>query len=380
MTLDFLKDGKFIISMENYLNEVLRDLPEDMSGTALSPAAEHLFKTRANVEKLNQEQAILFHHITAQLLYACKRGRPDLQTAVAFLCTRVRDPDQDDYKKLVRVIKYIRRTKFLHLTMEANSLDLNHWYIDGAFAVHDDMRSHSGSFMTFGKGMMNGSSNKQKINTTSSTEAEVVAVHDNMPSILWTRFFLKEQGYPMKPSVVHQDNQSAILLEKNGRGSSSKRTRHMNIRYFFVADCQHRGEIAVKYCPTDEMIGDFFTKPLGGAKFRRFRNIIMNCDLDDFGKVDMEALLREHQQKIGAHDEKHLEPSLVSKEMSGSQECVGKVPERQWAEIVKSSKKHIGPTSCVTRIRPTPHVTHELHVPKQNERKIEWIASQPTAE
>lgn len=116
--------------------------------------------------------------------------------------------------------------------------------------------------------MMNGSSNKQKLNTTSSTEAEIVAVHDNMPAVLWTRYFLESQGYPMKPTVIHQDNQSSILLETNGRGSSSKHTRHMNIRYFFIADCVERQHVTIKYCPTDLMIGDFFTKPLGGAKFR----------------------------------------------------------------------------------------------------------------
>jgi hypothetical protein len=123
--------------------------------------------------------------------------------------------------------------------MEATHLDQNHWFIDGAFAVHKDMKSHTDLYMTFGLGMMDGSCTKQKmINTTSSTQAEVVAVHDNMPSILWTRYFLEAQGYPMRPSMVHQDNKSAMLLETNGRGSSSKQTRHMNIRYFFVADCQ----------------------------------------------------------------------------------------------------------------------------------------------
>lgn len=85
--------------------------------------------------------------------------------------------------------------------MEATHLDQNHWLIDGAFAVHDDMKSHTGSFMTFGRGMMAGTSTKQKINTTSSTEAEVVAVHDNMASILWTKFFLEGQGYKMKPTA-----------------------------------------------------------------------------------------------------------------------------------------------------------------------------------
>ena len=74
---------------------------------------------------------------------------------------------------------------FLRLTVEAAYLDQNHWFIDGAFAVHPDMRSHTGAFMTFGKGMVDGSAKTQKINTTSSTEAEVVAVYKNMPALMW---------------------------------------------------------------------------------------------------------------------------------------------------------------------------------------------------
>eukprot|EP00804_Cyclotella_cryptica_P027764 CCRYP_009202-RA/>CCRYP_009202-RA protein AED:0.72 eAED:0.12 QI:0/-1/0/1/-1/1/1/0/1137 len=353
MTLDFSQPGKFIIGMENYIDDVLKELPDDMAGTATTPAAEHLFRTRDNATKLNEKEKELFHKVTAQLLYACKRGRPDVHTAIAFLCTRVKHPDKDDYKKLTRVIKYLRRTKFLRLTMEAGHLDQNHWFIDSAFAVHDDMRSHSGSYMTFGKGMMGGSSNKQKINTTSSTEAETVAVHDNMPNILWTRYFLAEQGYPMRPSIIHQDNQSAMLLETNGRGSSSKRTRHMNIRYFFVADCKDRGHVTIRYCPTDEMIGDFFTKPLGGAKFRRFRNIIMNCDHDEYGAVDMGALMSEHQKRIAIREQvqktEHTECQSTS---GGSQECVGPRSDPMWA-AVRIAHKGAGHKSRISNKTPS---------------------------
>jgi len=178
--------------------------------------------------------------------------------------------------------------------------------------------------------MMNGSSNKQKINTTSSTEAEIVAVHDNMPAILWTRYFLEAQGYPMRPTIIHQDNQSSVLLEKNGRGSSSKRTRHMNIRYFFIADCVKREHITIKHCPTDEMIGDFFTKPLCGAKFRRFQNIRMNCNHDKYGPLDTNVLMAAHHRTIKAldvpdvnNDEPQIQNNPYHKEV-GSQECVGK--------------------------------------------------------
>jgi hypothetical protein len=101
-----------------------------------------------------------------------------------------------------------------------------------------------------------------------------------MPQILWTRYFLQEQGYGACESIVYQDNKSAILLERNGRASSSKRTRHINIRYFFVADRVANKEVDIQYCPTGKMLGDFFTKPLQGTPFRKFRDLIMNFKSD----------------------------------------------------------------------------------------------------
>jgi hypothetical protein len=74
---------------------------------------------------------------------------------------------------------------------------------------------------------------------------------------------MEAQGYGVNGSIIYQDNQSAMLLEKNGRGSSYKRTRHIGIRYFFVADCIAADEVKVDYCPTGDMLGDFSTtKPL----------------------------------------------------------------------------------------------------------------------
>lgn len=84
MTLDFSQPKKFIIGMENYIDNVLQELPDDMAGVATTPAAEHLFRTRDNAPKLDDIKKELFHKVTAQLLYACKRGRPDVHTAIAF--------------------------------------------------------------------------------------------------------------------------------------------------------------------------------------------------------------------------------------------------------------------------------------------------------
>jgi hypothetical protein len=102
-----------------------------------------------------------------------------------------------------------------------------------------------------------------------------VAVDDVSNLILWTRLFLEEQGYRVSRNVLHQDNKSAILLETNGKRSSSKRTRAINIRYFFIADQVEKGSVEIKYCPTNLMIGDFFTKPLQGKKFEFFKDLIL---------------------------------------------------------------------------------------------------------
>jgi hypothetical protein len=137
------------------------------------------------------------------------------------------------------------------------------------------MRGHTGGGLTMGIGYPIVSSTKQKLNTRSSTESELVGVDDMMPSILWTRYFLKSQGYQVNDNIIFQDNKSTMLLERNGKTSSSKRTKHINVRYFFITDRISKGEVRVEWCPTKEMIADFLTKPLQGSAFRRFRDLIM---------------------------------------------------------------------------------------------------------
>jgi len=104
----------------------------------------------------------------------------------------------------------------------------------------------------------------------------VVGVIDLIGQVLWTRSFLEEQGHKVNSNTVYQDNKSAILLVENGKGSSSKRTRHMDIRYFFITDRITAGKISLEYCLTSEMIADFYTKPLQGNMFTKYRDLILN--------------------------------------------------------------------------------------------------------
>jgi hypothetical protein len=291
MTIDFSTDGKVRFSMINYLEEILDELPPEMDGDSTTPAASFLFDVDEDCEKLEAEASEFFHHNTAKLLFICKRARPDIQTAVAFLCTRVKGPDTDDYKKLTRVMKYLRATISMPLTLEADGSNIIKWWVDASYGVHPDMRSHTGGVLTLGKGAIYATSTRQKIGTKSSTEAELVGVSDVISQVIWTRYFLEAQGYSVSDSIVYQDNQSAMLMEKNGRFSSGKRTRHINIRYFFVTDRIANNELTIEYCPTKEMIADFFTKPLQGTPFRMFRDWIMNANPNDDNNQDYRSVL-----------------------------------------------------------------------------------------
>jgi hypothetical protein len=244
-------------------------------GTKSSAAPDNLFKIDEDCEKLPHDQAVVFHNLVAKTLYATKRARPDTCTAIAFLTTCVRNPDKDDWKKLVHLMQYLRGTRTLPLTLRADGSGILKWYVDASFAVHPNMRGHSGGGLSLGQGFPIVSSTKQNLNTRSSTETEVVGADDFMSAICWTRYFLQAQGYHVHDNVLYQDNKSAMLLEKNGKASSTKRTKHINIRYFFITDRINKGDVSLKWCPTGDMIGDYMTKPLQGALFRKFRDQIM---------------------------------------------------------------------------------------------------------
>ncbi len=172
----------------------------------------------------------------------------------------------------------------MKLTLVADEMNfIIHWYVDGSHQIHEDFWGQIGSLMMLGKGAAISSSNKMKCSTQSSTETELISLHDKLPDIVWTRYFVECQGYDIDECVVFQNNMSALLLEKNGRISSSKRTQHIKAKYFLIKDYYESGEIDLRYCPTDIMWADVLTKPLQGQKFRDMRAFLQNCprDYDD---------------------------------------------------------------------------------------------------
>ena len=93
--------------------------------------------------------------------------------------------------------------------------------------------------------------------------------------ILWTCYFIEAQDYPIKENILNQDNQSTIKLATNGPKSAGKRSRHLDIRFYFLYEMVSKGLVTVKYCSMDEMDSDYHSKLLQGFKFHKFRCRIM---------------------------------------------------------------------------------------------------------
>jgi hypothetical protein len=209
MDIEFTKDGEAKILMTDYVKEAIEAFLEDCTKSVNTPASQYLFDVDKKCVKINEKDRKNLHSIVAKLLFVAKRARPDTQLLIAFLTSRVTKVDEDDWKKLKRLLEYLQGSLDMPLTLSIDNMIFLKTWIDAAYALHMDMRSHTGGAIMMGMGILYGKSSKQKLNTKSSTEAEVVGASDFLPQTILTRNFIEAQGYKVDDSDFYQDNMSA---------------------------------------------------------------------------------------------------------------------------------------------------------------------------
>jgi hypothetical protein len=273
MTFDFSVPGKCKISMPNYINNLLTEF--NITGSATSPAANHLFDINPNSSQLNNIDKKRFHTAVYKLLFLSKRARPDIILATNFLTTRVHLPDQDDQKKLTRLFNYLNSTRDIGIVLCPSNDMTPTAFVDASHAITQDCRGQGGIVISLGDGPVYVSSSRIPAVTKSSTESELVTAANLTSQLLWSRDFLIALGFDIGAARLYQDNQSTIRLINNGQ-SNSLRTKHISVKYFWLKDRIENGEITIEYCPTENMIADIMTKPLQGAAFIRMRDLLMN--------------------------------------------------------------------------------------------------------
>ena len=163
MTLDFTKPGEVTITMIDYIKAVLHNVPKEMCGHAVTPAMNHLFEVNTtNPVYLTADKTEIEVWIVMQLLFLSQHAQPDICTAVSFLNSWLLQPNEDDYKKLIRVMKYLDSSVDMPLMLSADDSGQIRWWIDTSFTVHNDMKSNTGATMPMGKGAMYSMLGKQK--------------------------------------------------------------------------------------------------------------------------------------------------------------------------------------------------------------------------
>jgi hypothetical protein len=278
MSLDFSVAGKVSITMNGYTDDLLNVF--EVKGHAATPALSNLFEVRENATRLDEEMSQIFHSRVAKIFYLAKRVRHELLPACVFLASRVQVADEDDWNKLERCLKYLNANPHLGIVLspgEEKDFQI-HAFVDASYGVHEDGKSHSGVMIAIGAGPIFAKSGKQKIVTKSATEAELVALSDSTGQVIWTKEFLEAQGCSLKIPIIYQDNKSTIIMAEKGK-TTSERTRHINVRYFFVKDRIENGEVQLEYMPTEDMIADSLTKPLQGSMFREMRKRLLNWEV-----------------------------------------------------------------------------------------------------
>ena len=293
------KDKTVTIDTREQLQEAFDMFDEELDDSVTSPANKNLFTTYDGIsEELNEERSEIFHSVVAKILFIMKRGRPDVETTVSYLMTRVSKSNLKDWEKLKRCLGFLKKTFNDLRTIGADSLRDLHVWVDASHAIHENMRGHTGGTMSMGIGTLHNKSSKQKLNTRSTTESELVGVSEYLPYDLWQVNFFKFQGYDIRNNYIYQDNESATKMEINGRNSCTGNSRHVDIKYFWVKDRVDKKEMQIKYCPTTLMLADYFTKPLQGNVFRRFREVIMGHRHINDLLLDSDFQIKERVEKM----------------------------------------------------------------------------------
>jgi hypothetical protein len=224
---------------------------------------------------LDSKQKDVFRSAVMSVMYLAKKVRVDVLFACSILASKVNKPTVGDKKYLSQVLEYLSNTKDYGIIFNGNEkLDVK-VYVDASYGIHQDGKSHSGVVILMGSGIVYAKSCKQSIVVKSSTEAELVAASDHAGVYLELKNVLNGLLNENVKVVLMQDNKSSIKLIENGRLSSSERTKHISIRYFWLKERVDSGDICVEYCKTEVMLANILTKALVGKAFRDERDMLI---------------------------------------------------------------------------------------------------------
>lgn len=215
-----------------------------------------------------------YRKIIGMLLYLSTNSRPDIAASVSILSQRVNSPRKVDLNEAKRVIKYIKGTKDIKLSLSSDVCgEKLYAYSDANWAEdRTDRKSNSGYYCSVNGGAISWCCRKQDVVSLSSAEAEFIALTETCKEIVWIKRLVTEMKLEVpETTTLYTDSQSAISMINNQKFSN--RSKHIDTRFHYIRDKVLAKEVLLKYKPTDENIADMMTKPLGRTKIKQLREM-----------------------------------------------------------------------------------------------------------
>ena len=274
-------NDKLFINQTAYASALLKRFNFENSKPVQTPMEPNVKLEKAN-ENSNLCDKNLYQSAVGSLLYISMRTRPDLTYAVNQVARFCSNPTEQHWCAVKRILRYLNGTiDFGIMYSKKHSIDYKGFSDSDWAGDQTDRKSTSGYCFQFSGGVISWRSSKQNCVALSTAEAEYVALAGATQEAIWLSRLLREMRVEInEPIVIFEDNQAAISISNNP--THHPRTKHIDIKYHFVRNAVLNNEITLKYCPTNNMLADIFTKSLSADKFCFLRNMLGMLSRDKF--------------------------------------------------------------------------------------------------
>jgi hypothetical protein len=251
--------GDITVSQHGYLQTLLKKYKMDkLTKYPSTPACEDLADSDDDSYPTGTKDYL---SLVMSLMYLARFTRPDINFAVSYLATKSSAPTEQQYNRLLRVLRYLAGTSEVGLSFSSSAPFKPAIYADASHHLYPEGHGQQGMIITCGSAPVAHRSVKIKMITRSSSESELCALEDASTYSVWYRLLLNDMGVDSSmPITTYQDNKSTIIMAATG--ATFKRTKHLISKYTYVKERIDNGDIQLRYISTKDMIADILTKPV----------------------------------------------------------------------------------------------------------------------
>ena len=271
--------GTVTLTQPNYIRTVLERFGLTNCKAVSTPALERELLEKHDGPAIEPDK---YRELIGCLVYLASTTRPDIANSVRAVAQQVQNPGEDHWRALKRIARYLKGTEKLGLTYAKDGGDIK-GYVDADFANEDGRKSISGYVIMLAGCAISWGSRKQSLVTTSTAEAEYVAISDSSKVVIRMLRISKFLGELTSEMVIYEDNQACIATVKNEK--IPQRTKHIDVKYHHIRELVQTKKFDVQYIKTRGQLADLFTKNLGRSIFEKHRAKIMNGPISNRGSV-----------------------------------------------------------------------------------------------